>query len=326
MMLESSDFAGTPQLDYEGWMALAPCGGEPQVSEPRTFAGWMRPLRLYGFPVAAIKVQCGSEGVLPGSNPYQIERTHRHVRRAGAEIYNAVFQVTGRSVVSQNDQAVALDMGDVAIVDASRPSKIISQDRSAQWLSLRLPRQPLVSHLGFEPQGGSCGRRGTIPMRLLSELIQDAIDGEASLTAPADGYMHLAVYDLLGALFASSDPFPHQNTDKLFRRICGIIKDRFADPDFGPSEVAAEVGISLRYLQKLFTARDLTCIHYLQSLRLEHAARLLQRRAALGTGQPLSQIAYACGFNDYSYFFRRFRHRFGHALGAHSGSHGLRGR
>jgi AraC family transcriptional activator of tynA and feaB len=80
----------------------------------------------------------------------------------------------------------------------------------------------------------------------------------------------------------------------LFARICGIVRDRFADPDLDPSEVAAEGGVSLRYLQKLFTVRGTTCIHYIQSLRLDHAARLLPR-AALDVGQPLSEIAYACG-------------------------------
>ena len=80
--------------------------------------------------------------------------------------------------------------------------------------------------------------------------------------SPADPYMQLAVYDLVGALFAPSDPFS-RHTDKLFARICGIIKDRFADPDFGPCEVAAEAGISLRYLQKLFTARGSTCSEFI---------------------------------------------------------------
>jgi AraC-like DNA-binding protein len=34
------------------------------------------------------------------------------------------------------------------------------------------------------------------------------------------------------------------------------------------------------------------------------------------TGQPLSDIAYACGFRDYTYFARGFRQRFGTAPGA----------
>jgi AraC family transcriptional activator of tynA and feaB len=64
--------------------------------------------------------------------------------------------------------------------------------------------------------------------------------------------MQLAVYDLIGALFADSDPAPvFSPTDKLFTRVRRIIKSRFTDPDLGPREVAVEARISLRYLQKL---------------------------------------------------------------------------
>jgi AraC family transcriptional activator of tynA and feaB len=85
------------------------------------------------------------------------------------------------------------------------------------------------------------------------------------------------------------------HADKQFTRICGIIKDRFADPDFGPSEVAAEAGISLRYLQKLFTSRNSTRTNFIYSVRLDHAGRLLKRRALLNTSQPISEVAYDSG-------------------------------
>ena len=132
--------------------------------------------------------------------------------------------------------------------------------------------------------------------------------------------MQLAIYDLVGALFAPSDPWVgSRHSDRLLKRIRGIVEDSFADPDFGPNEVAAETGISLRYLQKLFTERGSTCSEFIYSRRLDHAARLVNRRASLGTNQPLSEIAYACGFRDYTHFARKFRHRFGHPPGAHSG-------
>jgi AraC-like DNA-binding protein len=85
--------------------------------------------------------------------------------------------------------------------------------------------------------------------------------------------------------------------------------------------VAAETGISLRYVQKLFAERGSTCSELVYSIRLDHAAHLLLRRASLDTGQPLSEIAYACGFRDYTHFARKFRHRFGYAPGAYSEGH-----
>ncbi|HEX4157648.1 MAG TPA: AraC family transcriptional regulator [Rhizomicrobium sp.] len=132
--------------------------------------------------------------------------------------------------------------------------------------------------------------------------------------------MRLALYDLLGAVFAPSDPGSgSRHSDKLFARIRRIIRDGFADPDFGPNEVAVETGISLRYLQKLFSDRGSTCSEFIYALRLDRAAGLVRGRASLGTNQPLAEIAYACGFRDYTHFARKFRHRFGHAPGAHLG-------
>jgi AraC family transcriptional activator of tynA and feaB len=180
--------------------------------------------------------------------------------------------------------------------------------RQAQWLGLQLPRQNLVSHLGFEPQGGTCGQGQAA--RILSQLALDPVGNVEPAVASADDYMRLVVYDLLGALFAPPAPLGSRHNDKLFMRVCGIIKDRFTDPDISPREVAVEAGISLRYLQKLFTLRGSTCSHYISSFRLDHAARLIERRASMKTGQPLAEIAYACGFRDYAHFARGFRRRF----------------
>jgi AraC-like DNA-binding protein len=316
MPLESADFVGTPKLDFEGWRAFlsASCGNQPNVVDPSVFTGWMRPISACGLAAAALKIECGFAATDFGRDVYRSERTYRDARNTGADYYYAVFQVAGRSALSQNDQVMQLVVGDVAFLDAARPAACFAGD--AQWLRLQLPRQSLVSHLGREPQGGLCARGGTPAARLLFDLVRNADEGDGSVLSPADPYMRLAVYDLLGALFAPSEPFPiSRYGDRLFARIRGVIKDGFADPDFGPREVAAEAGISLRYLQKLFTARGSTCSEFIYSLRLDHAARL-HRRASLETNQPLSEIAYACGFRDYTHFARKFRDRFGYSPGA----------
>jgi AraC-like DNA-binding protein len=36
------------------------------------------------------------------------------------------------------------------------------------------------------------------------------------------------------------------------------------------------------------------------------------------TRQPISEIAYASGFNDYNYFSQKFRRRFGYPPSAHA--------
>jgi AraC family transcriptional activator of tynA and feaB len=308
-----------PLLDFEAWRALlrSNCGGEVEVTAPNDFAGRMRSLTACGLEAAWVGIQWTSVVGDLGCYDHRVERARKDVRRDGADHYLIVFQVAGRSALTQIDQAVELAVGDVALVDAARPVTYLSRHRSAQWLSLRLPRKSAQSHLGIEPKVG-LGRQGTRAGRLLFDLIRDA-DVESAFSR-ADSYMQLAAYDLVGALFAPSDMAPvSRATDKLFERICGVIKDGFSDPDFTPLEAAAGARVSLRYVQKLFAERDNTCTEFIYSLRLDRAAYLLHRRALLSSGQPLSEIAYACGFRDYAHFARKFRNRFGCPPGAHAG-------
>jgi AraC family transcriptional activator of tynA and feaB len=310
-MRQSNDFLGTEPMDYEAWRALLrPLYGQHNLVgvDSNTFSGWLRRLSVSGL--AAVDICCDA---------HRFERTHGDVRLDSRDHYKAVFQVAGRSTIYQNDRCVQLAVGDVALVDVARPVTCVSEDASVRRISLNLPRRSLVSHLGFEPQGGTCRRSGTPAGRLLYEVVLDALKGGGSACPPVDSFMQLAVYDLLGALFAPSDSAPcSRSANKLFTRIRGLIKERFADPDFGPAEAAAEAGISLRYLQKLFTQCGSTCTEFIYSLRLNHAARLLDRRKLLSTGEPISAIAYNCGFRDYTHFARKFRLRFGCSPGAHS--------
>jgi AraC-like DNA-binding protein len=307
-MFQSNDISGAPQLDFEEWResVRTMCGRyNPEGAKPNVFTGWVRPVNV-----------CGVTALDFGCNVGRIERTYQDARLDSVDHYFLFFPVAGQPAMIHNDQAVQLAVGDVALVDAARPATFFRDKRTDTWnnVTLNLPRQSLVSHLGFEPQAGLRRRGATLPGRLLFNLIRDADQAEGSVFSPADSYMQLAIYDLVGALFAPSDPWVgSRHSDRLLKRIRGIVEDSFADPDFGPNEVAAETGISLRYLQKLFTERSSTCSEFIYSRRLDHAARLVNRRALLGTNQPLSEVAYACGFRDYTHFARKFRHRFGHA-------------
>jgi AraC-like DNA-binding protein len=304
MVQPHDDFLSAPELGYDGFIAALRenFGCFSPARGTNIFAGRVRPRRVFGF--AAVDLACDT---------VRVDRTKLDIRRDDMEYYFVVAQLTGGSTIIQNDRVVNAAAGELVLLDSTRPVTLVGV-RQAQWLGLQLPRQNLVAHLGFEPQGGACGQGQAA--RILSQLALDPVGNVEPAVASADDYMRLVVYDLLGALFAPPTPLCSRHTDKLFMHVCGLIKDRYADPDISPREVAAETGISLRYLQKLFTARGSTCSHYISSLRLDHAAHLIERRALIKTGQPLSDIAYACGFRDYTHFARGFRQRFGTTPGA----------
>jgi AraC-like DNA-binding protein len=308
-MHETDKDQSITRLSSDDWISRVhlACANEPVGVDPKAFVGWLRPFSV-----------CGLKAFYAACNIPRIERTQRHVRLDGVEDYCAIFQMTGGSAIDHKDKLFELATGDVVLVDPTRPMTAFRKPEVAQQVALRLPRQQLVSHLGFEPKGG-IHLRGTVANRLLFLLISEALqENGSSPSSLPEAQMQLVIYDLLAAMFASD----HSNrssthTDKLFDHICSIIRERLADPDLSPASVAAETGISARYLQKLFSKRGTTCSHFINSLRLDRAARLLQRRAALRKAQSLGEIAVACGFLDYAHFSRRFRERFGHPPSAH---------
>ena len=137
-----ADFVETPQLDFEGWRAFlrASCGNQPEVTDPSAFAGWVRPLSVCGLGAATLKIECGLAAMDFGRNAYRSKRTHRDARFAGVDYYYAVFQVGGRSVLTQNDNVAQLVVGDVVLLDAAQPAACFADD--SQWLRLQLPRRP----------------------------------------------------------------------------------------------------------------------------------------------------------------------------------------
>jgi len=101
-------------------------------------------------------------------------------------------------------------------------------------------------------------------------------------------------------------------------RIETTIRERAAEAGVDPAAVAAEVGISKRYLHKLLATEGLTFGELLYGARLEIATRLLAnpRLAHLG----IAEIAASAGFADASHLGRRLRARHGMSPSAYRAS------
>lgn len=302
---------------FDAWAALmySVCEGGVEIDidadRRASFAGWVRPVEFFGLTAL--------DHAANGARFERLSSGGQH----GAGDYVASLQLAGHCVASQNDRVVRLTTHDLFLFDSTRAGRRIDDGHT---FSFRLPRQFVMSYLGYEPEGGLLSR-GTLPGRLLSQLVADLVRGDPSVSAAGDAYMQLAVYDLFCAAFArpavaSADADRRsvaKHSEKLFERVCGIIRDGMTDPDLTPSKVAAEAGISLRYLQRLFTPRGTTCVHFIHGLRLDHAMRLLHRQSSCDRRLPLSEIALASGFRDYTFFARKFRERFGCTPGSYAG-------
>ena len=106
---------------------------------------------------------------------------------------------------------------------------------------------------------------------------------------------------------------------QLARRILRRIETDFADPELTPERLAAELGISKRYLQQLLAGSGTSFVQELTATRLDRASDMLSDPRA--GGLSVGEIAFRCGFLDPGYFARAFRKRFGRTPSEWRGKH-----
>lgn len=78
-----------------------------------------------------------------------------------------------------------------------------------------------------------------------------------------------------------------------------------------PAKVALELGISVRQLHVVFEGAELTFARTLAMMRIAEARRILLELPAL----PVTDVAYACGFDSLATFYRLFTSVYGAAPG-----------
>jgi AraC-like DNA-binding protein len=210
-------------------------------------------------------------------------------------------------------QDVDLTPGDAIIVPTAEPGEMrFGEDFG--YLNLRIPRagiapfvrdldQALMKPIPFHDEA----------LRLLIgyvRLIQDLppVSSEELRRAVA---LHLQ--DLLAVAVGATRDAEETAKGRGIgaARLADIKADITRSLDKGPvsaDELAGRHGVSPVYIRKLFAREGTTLSSYVLEQRLSRAHRLLANPAQ--SHRSISDIAYAVGFGDLSYFNRHFRLRF----------------
>ena len=141
------------------------------------------------------------------------------------------------------------------------------------------------------------------------EGIFERIEGEY---AKADSYSEeaLTLYTTALALLAVRNKKEGENFTTVGSLIDGAVKyvrDNYMN-DIKLSGVATELSVSPEHLSRLFKrVTGFGFSEYLTILRLKAAEEMLKREP----GVSVSEVAYACGFNDSNYFSYKFKKVYG---------------
>ena len=92
-------------------------------------------------------------------------------------------------------------------------------------------------------------------------------------------------------------------------RICQNLESYLGDPALDTKYAAAREGVSVRYLQKLFSSSGMTFGTYIRSRRLERCREDLVNPAYANAS--ITEICFRWGFSSSAHFSRAFRDQFG---------------
>jgi len=221
---------------------------------------------------------------------------------------------SGFSLVSQRGREWRLDAGAAVLGSSAEPG---SQEfpGSAHWLTLRIPRRRLAGLVG--PPEDAVIRpipASTEALRLLVDYVDTALRPQPMASPLLQRAFSAHVYDLVAlAVGATRDAAELAGGRGLragrLNAAKGDILRHLEDEGLTVAGVAGRLGVTPRYLQRLFEGEGTTFTEYVVGQRLARAYRLLSNPRFLD--RTITTIAFDVGFGNLSHFNRLFRRNYG---------------
>lgn len=203
--------------------------------------------------------------------------------------------------------ATRLQPGQFTLIDARRRAQLELDDET-RFTLLLLPRERVTRHVPLVD--GAVGRvsNDSASDRHIAASLRSFTEAAGGLTS---SQRSIALRSLLHLLPAASAVTAEDGpaTSRWLARAAAVIEQRLHDPAFGPDPLAEAVGVSRRYLDKLFAGHGSSIAREIWERRLRRAAHDL--RAPAYRHRTIAEIAYGAGFSDAAHFTRAFRRRFG---------------
>lgn len=249
-------------------------------------------------------------------NVQRIARDELSIRQDPGEYYFLIFQDHGQSLMCQQGVQFRMRPGDFMLIDSTKPSDFIYEGVRSQQISLHLRRDEMPMRFGHTIHAGIGILRQDplgLAMRAVLAKILEPKNQESSHLKEA----FLAVFGsfLLEQGCAGAATRATSNEDLLSVAMRHIAV-RFQDPGFNAAALATALNLKPRSLQRLFQRVGATPSRSILDARLNAAQGRLRARVTSLHTEHISSVAYDCGFNDLSFFYREFRKKFGRTPGA----------
>ena len=239
-------------------------------------------------------------------------REKRHIARDGEDFFLLGLSLSGVSAFEQYGRQACLPPRHLNLLHAASPYSFGHRE-CVRTLCLKIPGAALRARVA-DPHALCCK-----PMPVQPGLAQLAADMLVATARDADAMsdrsaamLEAGMLDLLGlALGAGFERIAPGGTSvrrALHRRATGIIRQAMVRPDLDPDDVAAALGISTRYLHRVFEDAGQTVSATILDMRLTRTQEVLRDPAMRSLS--IKEVAFRNGFRSQSHFASLFKARF----------------
>lgn len=213
----------------------------------------------------------------------------------------------GRLELEQRGETVSAVAGEAVLY---RPGEIVVTRApvATEYLALGLLRErlaPLLARRDTDLAGKiEAGTPGLDLLRAYLEAL-NAEAGAAEAKLASDHVYNLTAF-VLGATDAARYSAERGLMAARFQSAKTFIHQHLLDPQLDEKTLAVHLGVSQRYVRKLFALEQTSVTSFVRQERLRRAHHLLRTSEA-----RITDIAFDCGFNSIATFNRLFRRQFG---------------
>ncbi len=292
------------------------------VAPARRVAAWAEAIHDSYYPLDLVSP--GGEFVrgrltildLPGArfgsvhcDPMLVDRRRRHLAQGGGDFYFLPIPLHAPLGLRQGHRLADLRPRDFAVI-ATADAYRYMQHRTDRLVTLRLEgnaardRLPMIDDLTALPM------RSEAPLaRIFVDFVTSILRQGARLDDGAAAALVPQLLDMLALTLTAPAAALESGETAVrlthLRRLYRLIDARLDAFDLGPDMLATELGLSRRYVQKIFADRGETVSAAIRARRLAVAQDRLADPAR--AGQTVAVIGYSVGFADPAHFSRAFR-------------------
>jgi AraC family transcriptional activator of tynA and feaB len=278
-------------IDAFPYVSIEACTGEP--------SGFIRKRRIGGCSILRSR-----------GGPLAIQAVPSRASSAGlGECFKIVWQITGRARLESNGIKSTIAAQQAFVVPIGEPYTFEVEAGYEALMLVFNPRdwprwnESIRGGLGQPLSADSALRAAAASAAMLLRHGGDQATGNAVLHSIFDLVLH-SMEGLRG-----TEDRAVQSEPGFLKRVQRCVEAYLSDPQYSPSRLATDLGMSRRSLYMKLAELGLTPASYVRDFRLERSRQEITDTAA--GRHSLTEIALKNGFADSSTFSRAFRAKYG---------------